>query len=50
MMSSQSIRQKIVIPAQAGMDKINHWIPACAGMTEGAEVKHLSGIAKGLSG
>ena len=25
----------IVIPAQAGMDYINHWIPACAGMTAG---------------
>ena len=23
----------IVIPAQAGMDYINHWIPAFAGMT-----------------
>ena len=27
-----------------------YWMPACAGMTEGAEVRNLSGIAKGLSG
>ena len=26
------------------------WIPACAGMTVGAEVRNLAGIAKGLSG
>ena len=29
---------------------LNHWIPAFAGMTEGAAVRHLSGMAKGLSG
>ena len=40
----------VVIPAGAGMDGLNHWIPACAGMTKGVEVKNLSGIAKGLSG
>ena len=34
----------------AGMDGLNHWIPACAGMTAGAAVRHLSGMAKGLSG
>ena len=34
----------------AGMDGLNHWIPACAGMTKGTAVRHLSGMAKGLSG
>ena len=34
----------------AGMNYVNHWIPAFAGMTEGAAVRHLSGMAKGLSG
>ena len=24
------------IPTYAGMDYLNHWIPACAGMTAGA--------------
>ena len=33
-----------------GNGLLNHWIPACAGMTKGAEVKNLLGIAKGLSG
>ena len=33
----------------AGMYKINHWIPACAGMTEEAKVKNLPRIATGLS-
>ena len=32
------------------MDWINHWIPACAGMTEEAGVKNSAGMAKGLSG
>ena len=34
----------------AGMDCVNHWIPAFAGMTGGAAVKHSSGMAMGLSG
>ena len=34
----------------AGMDFLNHWIPACAGMTAGAGVGIFSGMAKGLSG
>ena len=34
----------------AGMDGLSHWIPAFAGMTEGAAVRHSAGIAKGLSG
>ena len=38
----------VVIPAEAGIDYYNHWIPACTGMTAGAEVKNLSGIAEGL--
>ena len=29
---------------------VNHWIPACAGMTVGVGGRNLSGIAKGLSG
>ena len=28
----------------------SYWMPACAGITERAEVRNLSGIAKGLSG
>ena len=34
----------------AGMDCLNHWIPAFAGMTVGAVVGIFSGMAKGLSG
>ena len=34
----------------AGMACFNHWIPACAGMTEGVKVRNSAGIAKGLSG
>ena len=33
-----------------GMGCLDHWIPACAGMTEGAVVRNLPEIAKGLSG
>ena len=36
-----------VIPADAGMDYINHWIPAFAGMTAGALVRNLSGMTEG---
>ena len=32
------------------MSCLNHRIPACAGMTAGVAVRHLSGMAKGLSG
>ena len=28
----------VVIPAEAGMDYLNHWIPACAGMTAWARM------------
>ena len=34
----------------AGMDYVNHWIPAFAGMTEGAGVRNSVGMAEGLSG
>ena len=34
----------------AGMTYFNHWIPACAGMTAGVEVRNSAEIAKGLSG
>ena len=35
----------VVIPAclQAGMDGLNHWIPACAGMTNGRAASGTSG-------
>ena len=32
-MAHWAVMPVIVIPAQAGMDYINHWIPAFAGMT-----------------
>ena len=32
----------------AGMAYLKHWIPAFAGMTEGAEAGHLTGTAEGL--
>jgi hypothetical protein len=31
--------QGFVIPAQAGIPFLPHWIPACAGMTINAEIK-----------
>ena len=34
----------------AGMAYLNHWIPACAGMTEGAGGRHSADMAKELSG
>ena len=37
-------------PRYAGMACVPHWIPAFAGMTTGAAVWHLSGMAKGLLG
>ena len=37
-------------PRFAGMACVPHWIPAFAGMTTGAAVWHLSGMAKGLLG
>ena len=37
-------------PRYARMACLNHWIPVFAGMTTGAAVWHLSGMAKGLSG
>ena len=33
--ASKCVAYWIVIPAPAGMDYLNHWIPAFAGMTEG---------------
>ena len=33
-----------------GMACLNHWIPACAGMTERAAIRHLPDMAEGLSG
>ena len=39
----------VVIPAYAGMDYVNHWIPACAGMTGGwgqALGKHGKGVVE----
>ena len=36
----------IVIPVCAGMDYINHWIPAFAGMTEGVD-SGLRRVAEG---
>ena len=33
-----------------GNGLLHHWIPACAGMTKGAKVRNLSGMAKKLSG
>jgi hypothetical protein len=29
----QSLEQGFVIPAQAGIQSVEYWIPACAGMT-----------------
>ena len=34
----------------AGMACVNHWIPAFAGMTAGAEVRNSANMAKGFSG
>ena len=39
----------VVIPAEAEMDCINHWIPACAGMTE-VKITSASKETKTLSG
>ena len=44
--------QWVGMPARAGMDCINHWIPACAGMTAagtGASRQHLPGCASRLA-
>ena len=46
---SQAGRKPVVMPAHAGKYYKNHWIPACAGMTGGTAVRHLSGMAKGRS-
>ena len=40
----------VVIPACAGMEGLNHWIPACAGMTEGLKSGICQTWQKGLSG
>ena len=40
----------IVIPACAGMDYINHWIPAFAGMTEGVDSSLRRVVEKGDDG
>ena len=48
--ASASSSSFIVIPALAGMAYSNHWIPAFAGMTGGAEVRNSARMAEGLSG
>ena len=39
----------VVIPAYAGMDCLNHWIPACAGMTEVVKIKTIKVVNMHLS-
>ena len=37
------------MPACAAMDGLNHWIPACAGMTEGTRIKITKVVDVSLS-
>ena len=39
----------MVIPAYAGMDYVDHWIPACAGMTTGVSFWVLQNVRDAMA-